>query len=259
MFDCGGRDGHSDDRSRSAGTARGHLPRCRRQGSRRPDHPRIRPDRSRRQQSAGHHGSSLSASRRSARSEGRVERSDRQARLVRKQGRRSPIRNNVTIGDYATDTHNWVAAIRQQTGQRMRLGAWSQRRRARRARGGSAADGICGVIVVSGAGRKLGDVIREQLRANPANAPVLDSAMAALDQLERGQHVDVSKHAPGASAAVRAAGAGLPHRHVPAGSGEACGVAEGAAADRSGRARPAGVDRRCARRLPRRSPRRSWC
>jgi pimeloyl-ACP methyl ester carboxylesterase len=52
------------------------------------------------------------------------------------------------------------------------------------------------VILVSGAGRKLSDVIREQLRTNPANAPVLDSAMAALDKLDRGQHVDVTNMNP---------------------------------------------------------------
>jgi pimeloyl-ACP methyl ester carboxylesterase len=45
---------------------------------------------------------------------------------------------------------------------------------------------------VSGAGRKLSDVIREQLRSNPANAPVLATAMAALDALDRGEHVDVT-------------------------------------------------------------------
>ena len=56
--------------------------------------------------------------------------------------------------------------------------------------------GICGVISVSGAGRRLSDVIREQLRANPANAPLLDSAMTALDVLESGQHVDVSAMHP---------------------------------------------------------------
>jgi hypothetical protein len=57
-------------------------------------------------------------------------------------------------------------------------------------------DGICGIIVASGAGRKLSNVIREQLRSNPANAPVLDSAMAALDSLDRGQHVDVTNMNP---------------------------------------------------------------
>ena len=104
--------------------------------------------------------------------------------------------NKVTIGDYAADTHNWVKAIRDKTharcvwvlghseGALVALAAAQQR------------DGICGVIVVAGAGRRLSDVIREQLRANPANAPVLDAAMSALDELDRGQHVDVAAMHP---------------------------------------------------------------
>jgi len=52
------------------------------------------------------------------------------------------------------------------------------------------------VVLVSGAGRRLSDVIREQLRSNPANAPVLDSAMAALDELDNGKHVDVTNMNP---------------------------------------------------------------
>lgn len=100
--------------------------------------------------------------------------------------------NKVTIADYATDTHNWVEAIRKRTGASC---VWvlghSEGALIALAAAQQPKD-ICGVILVSGAGRRLSDVIREQLRANPANAPVLDSALAALDQLEHGQHVDVA-------------------------------------------------------------------
>ena len=104
--------------------------------------------------------------------------------------------NKVTIGDYATDTHSWVAAIQKQTGAKCvwilghSEGALVALAAAREPRG------ICGVILVSGAGRKLSDVIREQLKSNPANAPVLDQAMAALDKLDRGEHVDVTNMNP---------------------------------------------------------------
>ena len=64
-------------------------------------------------------------------------------------------RNKVTIGDYAADAHNWVADDPQADRREMRLGARPQRRRADRARRGAATRGICGVILVSGAGRKL--------------------------------------------------------------------------------------------------------
>jgi pimeloyl-ACP methyl ester carboxylesterase len=109
-------------------------------------------------------------------------------------GSRSAIRdpNAVTIGDYATDTHNWVDVARKRTGNRC---AWVLGH----SEGGLVAlstgqqpEGICGIILVSAPGQKMSDLIRKQLRANPANAPLLDSATAALDSLERGKKVDVS-------------------------------------------------------------------
>jgi fermentation-respiration switch protein FrsA (DUF1100 family) len=42
----------------------------------------------------------------------------------------------------------------------------------------------------------LGAVLRDQLNANPANAPVLGDAMEAVDRLEAGERVDVSKMHP---------------------------------------------------------------
>ena len=57
---------------------------------------------------------------------------------------------------------------------------------------GQKPEGFCGVIIVAGPGRKLGVVMREQLRANPANAPILPAALAALDSLEAGKPVDAA-------------------------------------------------------------------
>jgi pimeloyl-ACP methyl ester carboxylesterase len=107
-----------------------------------------------------------------------------------------PDANAVTLADYATDAHTWVRALREKTGAPC---VWLLGH----SEGALVAlvaaqdqDGLCGLILVSGAGRKLSDVIREQLRSNPANAPVLQSAMAALDALDRGQHVDVTNMNP---------------------------------------------------------------
>jgi pimeloyl-ACP methyl ester carboxylesterase len=55
---------------------------------------------------------------------------------------------------------------------------------------GQEAKGICGIILVSGGGRRLSDVIRDQLSSNAAFAPELDAAFTALKSLEAGQHVD---------------------------------------------------------------------
>lgn len=104
--------------------------------------------------------------------------------------------NKVTIRDYAGDVHAWVAAIQKDTGARCVWVLGHSEGSLVALAAGQHPEGICGIISVSGAGRRLSDVIREQLRANPANAPVLDPAMAALDALDRGQHVDVTNMNP---------------------------------------------------------------
>ena len=49
--------------------------------------------------------------------------------------------------------------------------------------------GLCGIILTSAVGRRLGDVMREQLRRNPANAPLLPEALRDLAELEAGRRV----------------------------------------------------------------------
>ncbi|MFL6722077.1 MAG: alpha/beta hydrolase [Sphingomonas sp.] len=100
--------------------------------------------------------------------------------------------NSVTIGDYAADAHSWVKSIRTRTGAKCVWVLGHSEGALVALAAAQQPQGICGVILVSGAGRKVSDLIREQLRANPANAPVLDSAMKALDALDRGKHVDVT-------------------------------------------------------------------
>jgi hypothetical protein len=48
----------------------------------------------------------------------------------------------------------------------------------------------CGLILIASIGRPLDQVIGDQLRANPANAPFLEEAEAALAALRRGERVD---------------------------------------------------------------------
>ena len=104
--------------------------------------------------------------------------------------------NKVTIADYAADTHNWVEAIHKRTGAKCVWVLGHSEGALVALASAQNPDGMCGVILVSGAGRRMSDIIREQLRANPANAPVLDSAMAAIDSLEQGRHVDVTDMHP---------------------------------------------------------------
>ncbi|MFL6863895.1 MAG: alpha/beta hydrolase [Allosphingosinicella sp.] len=104
--------------------------------------------------------------------------------------------NAVTIGDYAADVHAWVAAVRARTGARC---VWI----AGHSEGGLVAlaasarpEGICGLVLIAAAGRPLDAVVREQLRANPANGPLVAEADAALDKLKAGQRVDTAAMSP---------------------------------------------------------------
>jgi pimeloyl-ACP methyl ester carboxylesterase len=100
--------------------------------------------------------------------------------------------NDVTIADYASDVRTWVAEVRRRTGTAC---VWLLGH----SEGGLVAlaaaqtePNICGLLLVSVVGRPLGQVLRAQLRANPANAPVLDEALAAVAALETGRRVDGS-------------------------------------------------------------------
>jgi pimeloyl-ACP methyl ester carboxylesterase len=100
--------------------------------------------------------------------------------------------NAVSIADYAADVHSWVEVIRRKTGAScVWLLGHSEGGVVALASSRSAPD-VCGLILVAAAGRPLGDVMREQLKSNPANAPVLDQALTAIDALEAGRPVDVS-------------------------------------------------------------------
>lgn len=100
--------------------------------------------------------------------------------------------NKVTIADYAADAHAWVASIRSATGAECVWLLGHSEGALIALAAGEKPDGICGVISVSGAGRKLGNVMREQLRANPANASILAPALETIAALETGKTVDAA-------------------------------------------------------------------
>ncbi|WP_439814033.1 alpha/beta hydrolase [Zavarzinia sp. CC-PAN008] len=105
--------------------------------------------------------------------------------------------NAVTIDDYVADTQAWVNVITQTLDRRC---VWLLGH----SEGGLIAlaaaarvTPLCGLILVAAPGQRMGDVLRAQLRANPANAPVLDDALAAIARLEAGGRVDVAALHPG--------------------------------------------------------------
>jgi pimeloyl-ACP methyl ester carboxylesterase len=100
--------------------------------------------------------------------------------------------NNVTIADYVADVHSWAAAAVQQTGAPCVWVLGHSEGGLIALTAGQDATNLCGVITVSGPGRPLGVVMREQLKASPANAPILEPALAAIATLEQGGSVDTA-------------------------------------------------------------------
>jgi pimeloyl-ACP methyl ester carboxylesterase len=114
-----------------------------------------------------------------------------------------PDANAVTIADYVGDVQSWMDVIRGKTGAScVWLLGHSEGGLVALAssRGGA---GICGLILVAAAGRPLGQVLREQLKSNPANTPVLGQAFAAIEALQAGRHADVSAMHPALQALFR--------------------------------------------------------
>lgn len=104
--------------------------------------------------------------------------------------------NAVTVPDYIADTAAWVKVIRAQTGAGC---VWL----IGHSEGGLVAlaaaqevEGLCGLVLVAAAGRPMGEVMREQLCANPASPSLLPAAEAAIDALGAGQRVEPSALPP---------------------------------------------------------------
>ena len=98
--------------------------------------------------------------------------------------------NAVTVDIYAEDYKNWAKTVRAKTSQPCvyMLG---------HSEGGimvttASIDNpnVCGLILVSAPGRSFGDILTEQLKANPANKPILKQALGAIEALENGEVVD---------------------------------------------------------------------
>jgi len=104
--------------------------------------------------------------------------------------------NAVTVADYVDDVRGWVGVLRRETGAPC---VWLLGH----SEGGLVAmvaardqAGVCGLILVAAAGRPMGDVLRGQLKANPANGPILGQALPAIDALEQGRRVETGSMHP---------------------------------------------------------------
>ncbi|GGK52726.1 alpha/beta hydrolase [Salinarimonas ramus] len=104
--------------------------------------------------------------------------------------------NAVTIDDYVRDVDVWVEAIRARTGADC-IWLLGHSEGGLVALASAAKVGrLCGLILVATAGRPLGAVLKEQLHANPDNAPLWAAADHAIDELSAGRRVDASSLPP---------------------------------------------------------------
>lgn len=104
--------------------------------------------------------------------------------------------NAVTVDSYADDYRGWIDTIRAKTGSDCVFLLGHSEGASMVSAATIGREDVCGLILVSGPGRSLGDILREQLKANPANAPILDQALAAIQALEAGERVDTSRLNP---------------------------------------------------------------
>ncbi|HWT11546.1 MAG TPA: alpha/beta hydrolase [Allosphingosinicella sp.] len=100
-----------------------------------------------------------------------------------------PTEQDMRIQTFADDARAWAADLKARTGTSCvwLLGHSEGAIHALLAARGN--QDVCGIVLVSPVGRRLGDILREQLGANPANAPILDEARRILAELEAGRPV----------------------------------------------------------------------
>ncbi len=98
--------------------------------------------------------------------------------------------NAATVEGYAADARAWAGLAAKRAGAPC---AWL----VGHSEGGLVAlqaaqdaRGLCGVILLAAPGRRLSAVMREQFRANSANAPILPAALKMLDAVEAGGTID---------------------------------------------------------------------
>ncbi len=104
--------------------------------------------------------------------------------------------DEVSVEIYAQDYRNWVKAVTTETGRNCAYLLGHSEGGLMVSVAAAGQDNVCGVITVASPGFPLSDVLRKQLSDNPANAPILEDALKAIDQLESGQKVDVSAMHP---------------------------------------------------------------
>ncbi len=94
--------------------------------------------------------------------------------------------NAVTIADYAEDARAWVDRAAK-TASCVWVAGHSEGGLVAMIAATKPPAALCGVILLAAPGRPVGQLIRTQIRANPANGPFIAELEAIIDSLEAGQ------------------------------------------------------------------------
>ena len=97
--------------------------------------------------------------------------------------------NDVTIGDYAEDVRGWVAKARA-FAPCVWLAGHSEGGLVALAAAADPPEGLCGLILIATAGRPMGQLLIEQVKANPAMAPLMPELTSIVADLEAGRTRD---------------------------------------------------------------------
>ncbi|MEL7679810.1 alpha/beta fold hydrolase [Citromicrobium bathyomarinum] len=101
-----------------------------------------------------------------------------------------PDPNDVTVADYVADIETWADTISKASGgQCVWLLGHSEGGLMGMAAAAEDPSRYCGLLLVASVARNLGDVLRAQLAANPANAPLLPEIDAITAKLRAGESV----------------------------------------------------------------------
>ena len=106
--------------------------------------------------------------------------------------------NDVTVADYVADLASWADTISARSGgECVWLLGHSEGGLISVAAAADDPSRYCGLLLVASVGVNLADVIRAQLAANPANAPILPQVDAIMAKLKAGETVPLDEMHPG--------------------------------------------------------------
>ena len=109
-----------------------------------------------------------------------------------------PDPNDVTVADYVADIESWSATMAERTGgQCVWLLGHSEGGLHTMAAAAKDPSRYCGLILVASPGVNVADVIRAQLAANPANAPIMEQVDTIIAKLKAGESVPADEMHPG--------------------------------------------------------------